>query len=257
MRPLTLVLLLLVLISSPHAAPAPMDILTRALTLHKGVRDYTATVGIQTDIPDVQIPNRTAMVYVKPPDKVYVDSHGQFVFIPKRALLFGDVAKDTGKQATVVLMGSKKVGHDIFYTLKIIPKVGPPPPQPRGPRGPGMKGPGPRPQPVNERVIMIVNGSRWTMEKLQFMEGAKQVGSVDFTYVLVQRFWMPTRVLATISGVPGSDKPGHFTINFSDYRVNTGLTDQFFADKQKQQQRGTATRRHHGPPGGPQDQAPG
>jgi hypothetical protein len=243
MRPFAVALLLLTLLTSLHAAPAPMDILTRALTLHRGVRDYTAQVATHIDVPDVDMPDRNVKVYVKPPDKAYVESKGQFVIIPKEALLFGDVAKRIGQQATVLLIGTKKQGRDAMYTLKIIPKAGPPPPQPKGPHGRPMPRP---PQPANERVLMTVNGSRWTMEKLQFMEGAKQVGSVDFVYALVQGFWMPTRVLATLTGIPGSDKPGHFTITFSDYRINTGLTDKFFEDKQKAAQRG-----HHPQPHGP------
>ena len=237
MRLLTLALLSLAVCASCLAAPVPMDILTRALTLHKGVKDYTAMVNVQTDVPNMEIPNRTAKVYVKPPDKTYIESGGQFVFIPKRALLFGDVAKDIGRHAKVVLAGAKKLGPATIYTLKIIPTdVAPPKPAPGRPMSQSRPAGAPR-------IMITVNGTRWTMERVQILAGAKTMATIDFTYTQVRGFWMPTRVAATVNGVPGTPKPGHFAITFSDYQVNTGLTDQFFADKQAKSNRGM----HRGP----------
>ncbi len=235
---LTLAAALLVIAAAASWAapkPKPMDVLIRAMSLHRGVRDYTATVRIHAEIPDLDMPDRTAKVYVKPPDKVYVESRGQFVFIPKRALLFGDVARDIGRQASVSIIGAKRRGADTLYTLKIIPKA----PPSGGPAG----------APANSRVLMVVNASRWTMEQILLMDGPKQLASVAFTYSLVQGFWMPTRVSATIPNVPNSSKPGRFAISFSDYRINTGLTDQFFAEKEKHSPVRPRRLHHPGPPG--------
>lgn len=214
-------------VSAAGAAPAPMDILSRAMTLHRGVKDYIAQVAITTDIPDVDIPNRTATVYVKPPDKTHVESRGGFVLIPKRALLFGDLLRDIEQEAEVTLAGTRTEADGPIYCVKVIPKE-------EGPPG------------AAPRVLTWINGSRWTMERVQVWEGKTMVMEARFTYRQTQGFWMPTQVVCTIPGTTvGGTKPGHVTVTFSDYRINTGLTDAFFEEK-AQQSRG-ARRSGRGP----------
>lgn len=227
---------LLVVTTGALAAPAPMAILTRAMSLHKGVRDYTATVTVTTDIPDVDIPTRTAKVYVKPPDKTYVESRG-IVFIPKRALLFGDIARDIEKETVVTLVSSKTVGGVVTYCLKLTPR-NPSAPTAQKPR-PGTK-PTPRPASAPQPKILVwVNGSRWTLDRLEISESGKTAMAVQFSYVQAQGFWMPAKVSATIpASVMGGSKPGHASISFSSYRVNTGLTDEFFRKMEAKSRRG-------------------
>lgn len=201
--------------SAGLAALSPMQMLTKAMTLHKGVKDYIAKVSVDIDIPEVEIPHRTATVYVKPPDKMYVDSGGGLVLIPKRALLFGDIAKDIEKEAKVLLIGSKAARGQTIHCLKIVPKE-----EPQEAKG------------EEPRILIWVNGTRWTMQRIHIMEGAKVLVSINFTYKHTQGFWMPTKVTCTIpKGTMGSDKPGHISISFSDYKINTGLTDEFFEKK--------------------------
>jgi outer membrane lipoprotein-sorting protein len=240
------VLGLLATASAALGAPAPMAILTRAMSLHKGVRDYTATVTVSTDIPDVEIPTRTAKVYVKPPDKTYVESRG-LVFIPKRALLFGDIARDIEKEASVSLVSAKTSGGATTYCLKIAPRAQPAPGRP-APAKPGAARPGaakPRPAPARSapqaRILVWVNGARWTLDRLEVSESGRTVTTVQFTYVQAQGFWMPAKVTATIpASLMGGAKPGHASIAFSDYRVNVGLTDEFFQKMEAKSRRGHA-----------------
>lgn len=226
MKPI-LVCLLVVCVSAVGAQPAPMDILTRALTLHKGVKDYVAQVTVRTDIPDVDIPTRTATVYVKPPDKTHVESRGGFVLIPRRALLFGDILRDIEEEAELSLAGTRSEPGGPIYCVKVIPKE-------KGPAG------------AEPRVLIWVNGGRWTMERVQVWEGRTMMLEARFAYRQAQGFWMPSQVACTVPGrVLGGDKPGRVTVTFSDYRINTGLTDAFFEEK-AQQARG-ARRSGRGP----------
>jgi outer membrane lipoprotein-sorting protein len=247
--PTAAVLGLLAAASAALAAPAPMAILTRAMGLHKGVRDYTATVTVSTDIPDVDIPTRTAKVYVKPPDKTYVESRG-LVFIPKRALLFGDIARDIEKEASVSLVSAKASGGVTTYCLKIAPRAQP---------APGKHGPAPARSAPQARVLVWVNGARWTLDRLEVSESGKTVTTVQFAYVQAQGFWMPAKVTATIpASLMGGAKPGHASIAFSGYRVNVGLTDEFFQKVEAKSRRGRAhsTPPHHPGPGGPRPRRP-
>ncbi|MCE5217163.1 hypothetical protein LLH03_09065 [bacterium] len=218
-----LVLLGLSLAVSAAAAPSASDILNKVLSLNRGIRDYTATVTVDTNMPDLDIPRRTAKVYVKLPDKTYVESNS-IVVIPKRALLFGDLAKEVQKESKVVLAGTKKVGNTPIYCLKLIPKQDTGAPTGREPR-----------------VLLWAEGSHWTVTKVQALTGTTVNATVEFTYQQVQGFWMPARVNCSIpKETLGARASGSVNVAFSNLRVNTGLTDQFFAKKEASR-RGT----HH------------
>lgn len=226
MKPIA-VCLLVACVSLAGATPAPMDILSRALTLHKGVKDYIAEVAVTTNIPEVDIPDRTATVYVKPPDKTHVESRGGFVLIPRRALLFGDILRDIEQEADLTLAGTRAEPGGPLYCVKVIPKE-------KGPAG------------AEPRMLIWVNGGRWTMERVQAWEGKTMMLEAKFTYRQAHGFWMPSQVVCTVPGaVLGGGKQGNVTVTFNDYRINTGLTDAFFEEK-AQQSRG-ARRSGRGP----------
>ena len=205
------------LVSTGFAAPDPMDILTRALNWEKDVKDYTATVVVEMDVPGVEMPTRTAKVYVKWPDKVYVESKG-VVVIPKRALLLGNLSKEMKKETKVLLIGTKtRQGHKT-YCLKIIPKSD----------TSGSKG-------MEPRVLVWVDSRHWRVSRMEILAGATVAASADFTYKQSQGVWMPTKVACAIpAGTLGSDKPGRISVAFNDYSINTGLTDEFFEKRNKQ-----------------------
>jgi len=219
-RALPLLILALVYAAAAQAAPDPMEIMRRATTLHKGIKDYTAKVSVDTDMPNVDIPHREAKVYVKPPDKTYVEAKG-LVVIPKRALMFGGITEDIEKNARGTLIGTKVTNGQTIYCIKFIPRT---------PEG--------RKTDAQPSIKVWVNGNRWTVEKVSVMDGSDLIADVAFTYQQVQGFWMPAKVSCTVpKGIVGSSKPGQMSITFSEYKINTGLTDKFFEDKEKAQRR--------------------
>jgi hypothetical protein len=220
MRRVTMGLVLFALTSYAHAAPTAGDILNRALSSQKGVRDYTANVSVSVNIPNVDIPPRSAKVYVKFPDKVYVES-SSIVLIPKQALLLGELAKELKRSTDLVMAGSRQDGARTVYCVKIIPRDA------GAPKG------------REPRLMVWIDSSRWVVEKVQAMSGAVVEASAQFTFGQFQGVWMPTRVSCTIPGRNlGADRDGTATVDFKDYRLNTGLTDDFFAKKQASEHRG-------------------
>lgn len=220
MRRAAVGLLLLVLSACAQAAPSASDILNRVLSLQRGVRDYTANVSVSVSIPNMDIPPRSAKVYVKFPDKVYVESTS-IVLIPKQALLLGELAKELKRNTDLVLAGSRQDGARTIYCVKIIPR------DTGAPKG------------REPRLMVWVDGSRWVAEKVQALSGAVVEATAQFTYGQFQGVWMPTRVYCTIPGRNlGADRDGTATVDFRDYRLNTGLTDEFFARKQASEHRG-------------------
>lgn len=220
MRRVTVGLLPLALAVMAHAGPSATDVLNRALASQSGVRDYTATVAVSVNIPNVDIPPRSAKVYVKFPDKVYVES-SSIVVIPKQALLLGELAKELKRSTDILMAGSRQDGSRTIYCVKIIPR------DTGAPKG------------REPRLLVWIDGSRWVVEKVQAMSGAVVEASAQFTFGQFQGVWMPIHVVCTIPGRNlGSDRDGTATVDFRNYRLNTGLSDEFFAKKQAAEHRG-------------------
>ena len=206
-----------VLAGAPAVAPAdvaPADMLARAVNWQKGIKDYTATVLVETNIPGVDMPQRKAKVYVKPPDKVHVESKG-IVMIPKRALLFGDLAREIKKNTKALHVSTSTAKGRTIHCLKLVPVE--------------ENGDRPKDEP---RILVWIDGKRWTVEQVKILAGDKTLVSVKFSYVKTGGFWMPQKVACLIpKGTLGSEKAGRLSVAFDDYKVNTGLTDEFFQRK--------------------------
>jgi outer membrane lipoprotein-sorting protein len=211
---------------------APMDVVRKAMQAQDGVKDYTATVTVDAKIPDVDMPVRSAKVYVKRPDKVFVDSRG-LILIPRRALLFGDLAKEIDKETTASFVGKRTDGGVTTYCVKLVPKNKD------------------NAEARNARVLVWVRSDRWTTDKVHVFSGDKLILSVDFSYAKSGGFWMPTKVDCVVKGdFAGEGKQARVTASFKDYQVNTGLTDEFMDRKiaEASRSRQDSGNRHFGPP---------
>jgi len=204
---------LLILCSCGHAAESGRDILRRALDLNAGVLDYTADVLVVMDLPNLQVPRRTAKVYFKRPNKVAVKSRG-IVMIPKRALMPGNIGTEITKDTRVDVVGKATVAGQLIYCLRVTD---------------------PKPRADNERLLVWVRADRYTVERLEvYTRGRKDLG-VAWTYQLLEgRYWMPLHIAARVyNWRGGSDKQsaGTITVDFRNVRVNTGLTDDVFEER--------------------------
>ncbi len=215
MRTITPAIIALCLIATgPTAAEdlAPREVLARTLALHDGVQDYTAHVRVTTDIPDFDIPVREFTVYIKRPDKVKIESTG-LVIVPKDVLLLGDLKRHLAEAGQVTLAGVNREGSRPLYCLKITPEMAA----------------------KRDRLLLWVEDERWTLTKTELWGGANRYLTVYWKHVQVnERFWMPAEVKCEISGgVLRGARPGTITVTFTDYRVNTGLSDELFESKDR------------------------
>lgn len=192
------------------APPSAEEILTHALSLHKDIQDYTATVSVSFNVPGLNIPDRTAKVYVKLPDKVHVESKG-IVVLPKDALLFGNLAARIKEGARVVLAGSDDSNDPPVYCLKIIPKD----------------------QDDRMRALMWIEGDTWNIKTTELWNGPNLGLQIKWHHIKVgEQYWMPSRLICSIpGGVIGESEPGIITVTFGNYVINTGLSDEFFGQK--------------------------
>ena len=190
------------------AAPTANEILRRALDLSAGVQDYTAQVHVRTNFmgsPN-EIPSFT--VYFKRPDKVSIKSRS-LVIVPRDAFTFGNLSRRIEEGAEISLVGTKTVNGVLQYTLKIKPK------------DPAEQG----------RVLVTIDGTRWTMQRTEVVEGQQTHLTLDWQHTLVSgRYWMPSVITCRAPTAHRTDggKGAEATITFSGYQVNTGLSDSLF-----------------------------
>lgn len=187
------------------------EIVEKALKLRREIRDYTATVTVRTDIPDVDIPDRTVTVYFKQPDKIRVISDG-LVILPRKALNIHSLGTRLIEKADAVVQGSKTVDGRTLYSVKLIPQ--------------SEKDP--------NRAIVSVWGDTWTVHRVEGYKGPSKIFTVRWTHQKVGgKHWLPRTIVfqSVAEDLPGS-KSGTLTLRFSDFRVNTGLSDEIFKQKQ-------------------------
>lgn len=224
-------LLLLSLVSlgwgseSLAAALTGPEILKRALNLQAGLQDYTATVQVTVNMPGLQVPQRTAKLYFKRPDKLHVESKG-IVMIPRQALLMGDLGTQLAKQARVILAATGQKDGAPLYFLKLLPPEG---------------------QATSDRLLVWIRGDRFTIEKLEVYKGGQREIAVQWEHQLVNgRFWLMKRLQAELSvrqvqrrhpaGASSAVTPvgpGTITVVFSHVRVNSGLPDSLFGEQKR------------------------
>jgi len=216
------------------ATPSASAILHRVLDLSQEVKDYTAQVRVSADVQGAPEQMPEFKVYFKRPDKVHIESRS-IVIVRRDMLTFGNLAKYIEKGAQTVLLGVKDAGGTPMYTLKLIPKEQPAPPRPprSGADGSPHRFRQPPPPAGPPRVLVTVNGRRWTIERMDLYEGAKQMATMYWTHVLVgSRYWMPSRIQCRMPTAPKRDgKPGaQLIVTFANYTVNTGLSDSLFVE---------------------------
>lgn len=211
------------------AEPTGEKILQNAVTRLEQVQDYTVTVDIVADIERLNVPPMHATLYYKQPDKVHVDAKG-FALLPREGLAFN--LRKLVSRYVVASVRSDTSGGVIMYHLTLAGK---------STRTP-MKD-----------IEMVVRGDRWTVEKLITPQAGDREMSATFSYVSVKGIWLPAGMTASFSvsqpdtmdeesvqnpAVPRRPLAFHngtITVTYSDYRVNTGLSDDIFlADSLKQ-----------------------
>jgi outer membrane lipoprotein-sorting protein len=196
------------------AVPEAKEILRKALDLNEGVRDYTAWLQLTADLQGAPEQMPPFKVYFKRPDKVHIESRS-LVVIRRDMLTFGNLYRFVEEGAEVLLAGSKTVSGTPMYTLKLIPK------RPEAPGQPAV------------RVLITVDGRRWTVTTTRIFEGEKEQATFEWSYVLVgEKYWMPSTIRLTLPEVPRRDGApgGQLVVRFSRYTVNTGLSDSLFEE---------------------------
>lgn len=210
--------------------PSGEEVLRKAEQNFQGVKDYTVTLDIVSDIERMKVPPMRATMYFKQPEKVHFDAKG-FVFLPRDGMgvQFGQLTR----RYVVDSIARETAGGSVLYRLALHPRDE---------------------TAVIRRVFMWIEGSRWTPERLLIPQSDGRAVEVRFTYGQTGGYWLPSRltVLFTAAGKDsaapaqspnpfsrdrptgprGNTRAGTVTVSYSDYLVNTGLSDSLFESDQ-------------------------
>jgi len=212
------------------------------------VQDYMVIVHVTVRMPGFRMPKKRMDLAFKQPDKIKVETEG-FAVVP-RAGLVASPEEIFGQLAGVQVTGDSMINDSVHYIL-----------EGRLSRDSDLFAGGPRRRRESppSRIRLWVNPHPWLLTRLDAYADTSRLASLRITYTRVEdNIWLPetTRALFRLpaggqnsgsgapepgagpgfegefeSALPDTGGQGSVTLTFSHYRVNTGLSNQFFQTK--------------------------
>jgi len=204
-------------------AQTAQQIITNVKHRFDQVKDYTATITATVNMERMKIPEMKATVYFKQPDKMHIESKN-FSMLPKEGL--GMNPADMLAKYDATLLKSEKRNGVLFYELRLVTKA--------------EKG-----KQVREYFVSV-NGDAWVVSHIESFPMPGRKITIDFTHALVaDQYWLPSTINVNYSSEQTDEPPadpqpgrqrsiprkGSASVRYSDYKVNTGLSDDIFEKK--------------------------
>lgn len=211
----------------------PEAILEKVKLEFEKVEDYQVDVKIKVDVDFLKMPDREATIYYKKPDKFHIDSEN-FAMLPKSGLNFSPLGFLNYKY-TAFYERTDTINGTFTSVVKVIPLEG------------------------SADVILStfwIDTTRNLILKVEASRKPQGTYIIDLKYLKTSGgFWLPSSLVFSFtvdrSLIPkrfndtgdskskekskDSEKPetGKVYLYYSNYKVNTGLTDEFFDNKDK------------------------
>jgi outer membrane lipoprotein-sorting protein len=183
------------------------------------IQDYTVTLHVRVDLERLKVPDMKATMYFKQPDKMHFESEG-FALLPKEGLGFTAGSLSARFDAEEV----REENRLLLVPLK---------------RKHAKTGVRP--------ILLTVNPATWTVEQVTTSLRDGRVMTAVFEHQELEGYRLPRALTVTFSydstEVDSSDlfsqlpqnqrspqipRQGTIQIKYSDYSVNTGLSDTLF-----------------------------
>ena len=216
-----------------QAPPTAAQILLNVEQRGADVRDYIVDVQAEVDMERMRIPRMKATMYFKRPNKVHVESPS-FAMLPREGLALDPAAMR--EQYDVSLVGVDDTAGIKIYKLQLAAKAA---------------------STRLRQMFVWVNGSHWTIMKMETIPYQGRVLTMLFTYALFEgKYWLPQSMKVEFEA-PGRDttgvrsdpaiapspqwdemrrplRSGSISLVYANYRINTGLGDEMFERKEPQ-----------------------
>ncbi|HLP16591.1 MAG TPA: hypothetical protein VK470_10060 [Bacteroidota bacterium] len=227
---LILILLSCFLVSASSHAQTASQIVRNVKQRFDQVKDYTVSITASVNMERMKIPEMKATLYFKQPDKFHVESKN-FSMLPKEGMSLNP--SEMLEKFDASLIKSEKRNNTMFYNLRLISKP--------------EKG-----KQVREYFV-TVNGDLWVVSHIESFPMPGRKISIDFTHTLVaDQYWLPSSLSIDYTTQTPSDssegeaaqppqgrgrmtpRSGSARVQYSDYKVNTGLSDSIFEKKKEE-----------------------
>ncbi len=235
----TIVLVVVLCVAAMHTdaqkLPAGGEVLARIAKGTAGIQDYTVNLTVDVDMERIRIPRARATMYFKKPDKVHFDSPN-IALIPREGMAFNSAA--VLEQYTAETEGMDTVNGLKVLKLQLAAKES---------------------TARLRQLFAWVDPETWTVTRIQTIPYEGRLLTLDFVYgVQEENFTLPALLTArfdvfaesgarTLARPPTApDTPldqmqsrtprsGSISIQYSNYRINTGLSDDIFLPKKEKQ----------------------
>ena len=209
----------------------PEAILNKVKAEFSKIEDYTVDVKVKVDVDFLKMPDREAKIYYKQPDKIHIQSEG-FAMLPKEGLNFSPLSL-LNSNFTSFYVREDTLNRIVTSVIKVIPLDG------------------------RSDVILStlwVDIKRDLILKVESSRKPEGTFTIDMDYLKTEKgFWLPSSLVFTFS-IDRSILPRKFNfdtdsdlkkameestkvqtgkvfIDYSNYKVNTGLSDEIFTQK--------------------------
>jgi hypothetical protein len=208
------------------AQPSGDQILKNIEANYAGIQDYTVALDVTVDLERLKVPKMKATMYFKQPDKIHFVSEG-FALLPKEGLGFTPGRLST--RFEVANVEAQEAQYYLTTTLK-------------------------NDKAKLRKAFFTINASNWTVASITTplptsRDDGRQMNAT-FTYHRVDGHWLPATLNVTFSSdtadteptdpfaqMPGAlrstqiPRKGSIAVRYSDYKINTGLSDEVFEQK--------------------------
>jgi outer membrane lipoprotein-sorting protein len=201
---------------------SPAEILKRLEAELHQLRDYTVTLDVVANLERLSIPPMQLTMYYKAPDLVHFDAKG-FALVPREGVPWSPSWLTQRFRA-------ESAQPDTLEGLGVIRLEL----EPRDDRA------------RTRRVTVWVDPACWTAIRVFTATVDGRMINASFVYARVEGFWLPSMLTLTVStppadttlaagqtgpaihGMGGRFRSGTIEVRYSDFHLNTGLSDTLF-----------------------------
>lgn len=221
----SLIIALLFIVSV--VAPAQKNAITAEQVLEKvkanfdAVKDYSADLTVSVDMERLRVPKKTVRIYFKQPNLFKTESKNTS-FLPKN--IFDIAPGNLMKKFDAIMMGPEVLEGKNTHKIRLITK-----PEKR--------------KPARESFIWVET-EHWTIVRLEAYPLEGQLIAVRIENAVIDgKYVLPSAIHASFDAPPSADsladkmmpsrapRKGTVDLLYSDFKINTGLTDEFFEKK--------------------------
>jgi hypothetical protein len=206
--------------ASAQVTEDPAVLLARVQKQYDRIDDYRVNVNVVVDMTGLSVPEMTAVLYFRKPDRMHIESDG-FAMLPRDAVAFRPTMFDT-EQYDMVIQGTAKIHGTECVKVRLFA----------------------RSDTIRlQRAMLFIDPRRDVILRADIDPGEGASAQVMLSYTRVDgSYWLPRRIDVTMEspmrfrrqGIPGKPQNGNakdeanITVTYSNYIVNKGIPDSVF-----------------------------